>query len=251
MFFSDSRDWHCAKLRRISHRPGRPSSVSAGRRETVVELSHRSSAFRFRLRRISACTILGVLPLSQSCGLIGDSPNRLPGARGVSVPPSGSVKSTVLRPEPSSLTRETPQPAKIPPSREADQGESVEEAPFSTKPLVQTGVASWYGPGFHGKLTASGEVFDQEKFTAAHRTLPWGSKVRVTNLANGKSAVVRINDRGPAVKGRIIDVSKAAATALGMTTAGTTAVRLEWLAVPDKSPELSKSQNNLSLPYRH
>jgi rare lipoprotein A len=82
------------------------------------------------------------------------------------------------------------------------------------------------------KVTASGEIFDQEKFTAAHRTLPWGSRVKVTNLANGKSVVVQINDRGPAVKSRIIDVSRAAARALGMVGAGTTPVQVEWLSGP-------------------
>ncbi|HVH90873.1 MAG TPA: septal ring lytic transglycosylase RlpA family protein, partial [Candidatus Acidoferrum sp.] len=71
---------------------------------------------------------------------------------------------------------------------------------------METGLASWYGRRFHGKLTASGEIFKQEKFTAAHRTLPWGSRVKVTNLANGKSVEVRINDRGPFGKNRIIDV---------------------------------------------
>jgi rare lipoprotein A len=98
--------------------------------------------------------------------------------------------------------------------------------------MVESGLASWYGPGFHGKITASGEIFDQEKFTAAHRTLPWGSRVKVTNLANGKSVVVQINDRGPAVKSRIIDLSRAAARALGMVAAGTTPVQVEWLSAP-------------------
>jgi rare lipoprotein A len=95
---------------------------------------------------------------------------------------------------------------------------------------VETGLASWYGRGFHGKFTASGEVFNQEKFTAAHRTLPWGSRVRVTNLANGKSIEVRINDRGPFGKGRIIDVSRAAARALGMVGSGIANVRVECLS---------------------
>jgi rare lipoprotein A len=104
--------------------------------------------------------------------------------------------------------------------------------------MVETGLASWYGRGFHGKLTASGEVFNQEKFTAAHRTLPWGSRVKVTNLANGKSVEVRINDRGPFGKGRIIDVSRAAARVLGIVGSGITTVRLEWLSDSEKSNEL-------------
>src|SRR4051812_1550444 len=72
----------------------------------------------------------------------------------------------------------------------------------------KTGIASWYGPKFQGKKTASGETFDQDELTAAHRTLPMQSLVRVTNLDNGRSAIVRINDRGPFMKGRIIDLSK-------------------------------------------
>ena len=104
--------------------------------------------------------------------------------------------------------------------------------------MVETGLASWYGPRFHGKLTASGEVYSQENFTAAHRTLPWGSRVRVTNLANGKSVEVRINDRGPFGKGRIIDVSRAAARALGIVGSGITTVRVEWLSDSEKSTEL-------------
>lgn len=78
------------------------------------------------------------------------------------------------------------------------------------------GKASWYGPGFHGRKTASGERFNQNAMTAAHKTLPLHSVVRVTNLANNESVVVRINDRGPYVRGRIIDLSKGAARAIGM-----------------------------------
>lgn len=92
---------------------------------------------------------------------------------------------------------------------------------------TQRGEASWYGPGFHGRKTASGERFNQHGLTAAHRKLPLGTKARVTNLHNGKTVEVKINDRGPYVRGRIIDLSKAAAERLGMKEAGTTPVRLE------------------------
>ena len=98
---------------------------------------------------------------------------------------------------------------------------------MATPSAVEAGIASWYGARHHGRRTASGERFDQKKFTAAHPTLPWGSIVRVTSLANGKSVDVRINDRGPFVKGRIIDLSRAAARALGM--AGLMQVQLEVL----------------------
>jgi peptidoglycan lytic transglycosylase len=91
---------------------------------------------------------------------------------------------------------------------------------------VQQGLASWYGPGFNGRTTASGERFDQHELTAAHKKLPLGTKATVTNLRNGKTVEVEINDRGPYVGGRILDLSKAAADQLGMKHAGTAPVRL-------------------------
>jgi len=92
-----------------------------------------------------------------------------------------------------------------------------------------TGTASYYGTAFHGKKTASGERFNMHALTAAHPTLPFGVRVRVTNLDNGKSVVVRINDRGPFKKGRIIDLSHGAAREIGMIGTGTARVRLEVL----------------------
>ena len=86
--------------------------------------------------------------------------------------------------------------------------------------IFQKGEASWYGPGFNGKKTANGETFNMYKLTAAHKRLPFGTKVKVTNLQNGKSVVVRINDRGPFVKGRVIDLSKKAAQQIGLIQAG-------------------------------
>lgn len=90
----------------------------------------------------------------------------------------------------------------------------------------ETGVASWYGEAFHGKKTANGESFDMRAMTAAHRKLPFGTFVTVTNLADGRSVVVRINDRGPFVAGRIIDLSKAAAMAIGLDRTGTALVEV-------------------------
>jgi rare lipoprotein A len=94
---------------------------------------------------------------------------------------------------------------------------------------VNAGTASWYGPGFAGKKTASGEVFDTTGFTAAHQTLPFGSKAKVTNLSNGKSVNVRINDRGPYAGNRIIDLSPAAAQAIDMMEHGLVRVRIDLL----------------------
>ncbi len=91
----------------------------------------------------------------------------------------------------------------------------------------EVGIASWYGAKFHGRRTASGEIFDMNKLTAAHRTLPLPSYVRVTNLENGRAINVRVNDRGPFVKGRIIDVSRRAAQLLGFAAKGTARVRVQ------------------------
>jgi rare lipoprotein A len=94
---------------------------------------------------------------------------------------------------------------------------------------IQEGVVSWYGERFHNRPTASGELFDLEALTMAHPSLPFGTKVRVTNLRNGRSVVVRVNDRGPFVGARIADLSKAAAATLGMLSRGVARARIEVL----------------------
>ena len=102
------------------------------------------------------------------------------------------------------------------------------------------GHASWYGPGFHGRTTANGERYNQYAMTAAHKKLPFNTKVRVTNLNNNKTVVVRINDRGPFIRGRIIDLSKKAAKEISMLGSGTAPVRVETLEVVEvEAPEKS------------
>jgi rare lipoprotein A len=100
----------------------------------------------------------------------------------------------------------------------------------------ETGLASWYGHPYHGRAAANGEIYDMEKLTAAHRTLPFGTSVRVTNLGNGKSVDVRIIDRGPFVAGRIIDLSHAAAEVIEMIGPGVAQVRVDILALPALAP---------------
>lgn len=97
---------------------------------------------------------------------------------------------------------------------------------------TETGVASWYGFPYHGRRAASGEVYDMQQLTAAHRTLPFQTWIEVTNLSNGKQVDVRINDRGPFAKGRILDLSQAAARDIDMLRAGTARVRLKVIAPP-------------------
>jgi rare lipoprotein A len=94
----------------------------------------------------------------------------------------------------------------------------------------ETGIASWYGPDFHGKITANGELYDMNEVTAAHRTLPMPSLVRVTNLDNGRTIVVRVNDRGPYARGRILDMSRRGAQLLGYEKTGTAKVRVQIMA---------------------
>lgn len=109
--------------------------------------------------------------------------------------------------------------------------------PASVEPVLvsqqvvssQYGLASWYGPGFAGRRSASGEIFDPNQLTAAHKTLPFGTIVRVTNVNNGRSVVVRINDRGPYVGNRVIDLSAAAANAIGMINSGVGQVQMQIL----------------------
>jgi rare lipoprotein A len=91
--------------------------------------------------------------------------------------------------------------------------------------------ASWYGPGFHGRKTANGEVYDQMSFTAAHKSLKFGTLLKITNLKNNKSVVIRINDRGPYVHGRDLDLSKAAALELGMVRKGVAKIKVEEIKI--------------------
>ena len=97
---------------------------------------------------------------------------------------------------------------------------------------IQYGLASWYGRERHGRRTASGEIFDSNQLVGAHRTAPFGVYALVTNLANGRTVQVRINDRGPAVAGRVVDLSYAAARRLDMVHVGVTRVKVEFLAAP-------------------
>ena len=120
-------------------------------------------------------------------------------------------------------------------------GDSVEHDKGSTASTKsshkEVGEASWYGPGFQGNETANGETFDQNKMTAAHPTLPMGTKAEVTNLENDKKVEVRINDRGPYVGNRAIDLSRAAARKLDMEDDGTTQVKIEAQPQPKTDPD--------------
>jgi rare lipoprotein A len=140
-------------------------------------------------------------------------------------------------PAPAPAEAKKVEPPVKPPSDE--ETEKVEEqkvassVPADAKPVLEeTGLASWYGPPFHNRVGSNGEVYNMHAFTAAHRTLPLGSIVRVTNVKTGNSTIVRITDRGPFIEGRILDLSLAAAKKVDVWRAGVTTVRLEVLKTP-------------------
>jgi rare lipoprotein A len=137
--------------------------------------------------------------------------------------------------------RRVPAPPRPAPSDRSTPTRSTEAARSARTPAVspdyvETGKASWYGHPYHGRAAANGEIYDMEKMTAAHRTLPFDTWVRVVNLANEKAIDVRITDRGPFVGNRIIDLSHAAAREIGLIGPGTAEVRVEVVSVPENAP---------------
>jgi rare lipoprotein A len=136
-------------------------------------------------------------------------------------------------------------PADITPDRQATSGQTGQTRPAIKTRKSQVGKASWYGRLFQHKRTASGEPFDMYQLTAAHRTLPLGSWVKVTDLKNDRSVVVRINDRGPVPKKRIIDLSYSAAKMLGMSEIGIHPVRVELIETPTISQNEGESNSGI------
>jgi rare lipoprotein A len=180
-----------------------------------------------------------LLSTAPACGTISDAPHQSITRSAVLPTENLSDNPPVDEPQTDFPPLESPSARiiqRFPETQEASLPATLPTPTPST--IIATGLASWYGPKHQGKRTASGEVFDQNKFTAAHRTLPWGSLVKVTNLDNGKSVHVRINDRGPFTKGRVIDLSRAAARALGMVESGVSPVRMELLSPGEMSNDL-------------
>ena len=143
----------------------------------------------------------------------------------------GHKQARVNLPPPPSVSQSTP-PAAPPADENESEEESVPVSPDAKPILVETGLASWYGAPYHNRRGSNGEVYNMHAMTAAHRTLPLGSIVRVTNVKTGNAAVVRITDRGPFVDGRILDLSLAAAKKVDVWRAGIAKVRLEVLQTP-------------------
>lgn len=152
----------------------------------------------------------------------------------------GHKQTTAKVPPPPNLPQqaEAPKPSPAPPQQPSEaQPPTIPSAQVAneTPLLTETGLASWYGPPYHNRRAADGSIYDQNAMTAAHRTLPMGSMVRVTNLSNSESVVVRITDRGPFIDGRIIDLSLAAAKLIDVYRPGTARVRVEAFAPPSGS----------------
>ena len=169
-----------------------------------------------------------VASLLQACTLVGTAPAVPSPGDGVSVPVSG-VPDAVPRAEVKTRSGN-------PESYEVDGKEY--HVLDTSRGYSQRGIASWYGQAFHGRSTSSGEPYDMYLMTAAHKTLPLPTYVQVTNLENGRTVVVRVNDRGPFVEGRIIDVSYVAAQRLGMVGRGTAQVEVVALDPPARDPGL-------------
>ena len=160
-------------------------------------------------KRLSWLAICFGLLLFQGCASL-QRPSETAAPSETLVQPAAPKSSSSIKPAPSPVAPAQPK-----------------TTPTVAAKLPQTGEASWYGAQHQGKQTASGTMYDQAAFTAAHPSLPFGSKIKVTNLANGKSVEVEITDRGPFAGNRIIDISQAAAKALEMIDSGTATVRLE------------------------
>ena len=144
-------------------------------------------------------------------------------------PPPATTAQQPLPPVPESIPSESDKTATTP-------APSLPEFPADAKPLFsETGIASWYGAPYHNRRASNGEVYDMHAMTAAHRTLPLGTVVRVTDLKTESSAIVRITDRGPFIEGRIIDLSQAAAKQIGMIQRGTAEVRVDVLQTPSSA----------------
>lgn len=176
----------------------------------------------FARAALAAITLLPLAPASHALAEEAALPATTAASAAAPVPLTG--------PAPEAATPAATSSADIAPAAElapaADPaGDATHDAPLAATPLGR-GTASYYGAQFNGQRTASGERFDMNGLTAAHRTLPFGSKVRVTNTANGKSVVVRINDRGPFARGRLIDLSRAAAGRIGLIGPGHGTVEL-------------------------
>ena len=183
--------------------------------------------------RIALVIALGMMALS------GCAHKRTARRAPVPPPPAPTARSTPPGNTPTADgPPSTPESSRVPPgpARHPAPPLPSDSAAGRTPTNVEVGKASWYGHPYHGRPAANGEIYDMEKMTAAHRTLPFDTWVRVVNLSNEKTVDVRITDRGPFVDNRIIDLSHAAAREIGLIGPGTATVRVEVVSLPDNAP---------------
>jgi len=176
------------------------------------------------MRQVLANILVGLV---MTTGLLAAQPPNTPG--------TATSKSEIARPEKGNGTKNSV------------QAKATSHRHTRNANVYQVGTASWYGKRFHGKTTASGEPYDMFQFTAAHRRLPLGTLVKVTNLDNGRSVVVRVNDRGPVPRTRIIDLSYGAARVIGLSGHGIEPVSLEIIQ-PATVAAVTQSQNLAGMP---
>jgi rare lipoprotein A len=205
------------KLRHLDRSPSQPARPNPCRLDRSPSRSgERSGETCISVRHICLLALLALLPLT-GC-------HHKPPQVSQQAPPPTSRRSTS---QPSTNPPVTPAPRPTSPSFDDTSGPPI---------YTETGLASWYGPNYNRRAAADGTVYDQDGMTAAHRTLPMGSTVRVTNLTTGQQAYVRITDRGPFAPGRILDLSVGAAKAVGVYRAGVARVRIEAFAHTSPDP---------------
>jgi rare lipoprotein A len=168
----------------------------------------------------AAIALLALLVLAGCAGTVRQGPAATPAPTVQTPRASEAVPNPVAPSAQPPVTATPPTAADVAPPSVASPAEATPATPAADSVIgtgwTQTGIASWYGPGFHGRRTANGERFNTNELTAAHKTLPFGTRVRVKSLVDGKEIIVRINDRGPFIAGRVIDLSRAAAQAIGL-----------------------------------
>ncbi len=182
-----------------------------------------------------ALSLFALISFLTACGGHKQVKTSVPAPPPIQQPPAATPKPAEPEPQKPELAETTPKPPALT-EEEIERAEEAKEAsavPPDAKPVfTETGLSSWYGPPYHNRRGSNGEIYNMHAFTAAHRTLPLGTIIRVTNVKTGNSAIVRITDRGPFIDGRILDLSLAAAKKVDVWRAGVAMVRIDVLKAP-------------------
>jgi len=180
--------------------------------------------------------LLAFISILTACGGPKQVKTSVPPPPPIQAPPAVTPKPAETEPQKPEVAREPTAKPPVPTDDEIESAEEAKEAsavPADAKPLyTETGLSSWYGPPYHNRRGSNGEIYNMHAFTAAHRTLPLGTIIRVTNVKTGNAAIVRITDRGPFIDGRILDLSLAAAKKVDVWRAGVAMVKIDVLKTP-------------------